>query len=167
MSHLNTFLKVLQKVGYPNPSVPTYAKITDYDLDDLFQDLVDEVGVEKADDFVSKALQSLSDGDKGIFVNLDEVNATGAYAHLIIHESRIDFDESNDAAMITWSWGDSRIATVDENGQDEWKTIQEAWQDVDMGDWGDFDSFIDEIKEVLNKKVYENCGFNLWFENET
>jgi hypothetical protein len=36
-----------------------------------------------------------------------------------------------------------------------------------MGDWGDFDSFIDEIKEVLNKKVYENCGFNLWFENET
>ena len=39
MSHLNTFLKVLQKVGYPNPSVPTYAKITDYDLDDLGDDL--------------------------------------------------------------------------------------------------------------------------------
>jgi hypothetical protein len=38
MSHLNTFLKVLQKIGYPNPSVPTYAKITDYDLDEVVED---------------------------------------------------------------------------------------------------------------------------------
>ena len=71
MSQLNTFLKVLKKVGYPNPSVPTYAKIVNYDLEFLFNDLITEVGDKKANEFLWNAVQSLSEGDKGIKISLD------------------------------------------------------------------------------------------------
>jgi hypothetical protein len=166
MSSLNTFLKVLQKVGYPNPSVTTYAKVADYDLNNLFNELIDEVGYEKADSFVWNAIQAISNDGKGIRVNLDKINATGAYAYLTVVQSRIDLEESDNSALISWSWGENKIANVDEDGNDDWKTIEEMWEEVDMGDWGDFDNFIDEIKDEVNEVVYQNCGFYLWFDNE-
>lgn len=166
MSQLNTFLKVLRKVGYPNPSLVTYAKAVEYDLDMLFDNLIDEVGYDKANDFVWNALQSLSEGDRGIKVNLDDVNATGAYAYVIISQSRIDLEESDNSTLVSWSWGDSKIANVDDEGNDVWKTIEDTWEDIDMGDWGDFENFIDEIKEKLNNEIYKNCGFFIWFDQQ-
>lgn len=166
MSQLNTFLKVLRKVGYPNPSLTTYAKAVEYDLDKLFDNLIDEVGYDKANDFVWNALQSLSEGDRGIKVNLDDVNAPGAYAYVIISQSRIDLEESDNSALVSWSWGETRIANVDDEGNDDWKTIEEIWEDMDMGEWGDFDNFLDEIKEKFNDYVYKNCGFFIWFDHQ-
>jgi hypothetical protein len=166
MSDLNRFLKVLQKVGYPNSSLTTYAKIVDYDLEDLFEDLIEEVGEDKANEFVWNALMAMYEGDKGIRINLDVVNATGAYAYFKVSSSRIDLEESHDSTLVVWSWGDSHIATVDEDGQDEWKTIQEAWEDIGMGEWGDFDNFIDEVKEEVNTVIHQNCGFYVWFDTE-
>jgi hypothetical protein len=81
-------------------------------------------------------------------------------------QSRIDLEESDNSALVSWSWGETRIANVDEDGNDDWKTIEEMWEEVDMGDWGDFDNFIDEIKDEVNEVVYQNCGFYLWFDNE-
>ena len=166
ISDVNRFLKVLQKIGYPNPSIPLYAKLSGYDLDKLFDDLIDEIGYEKADNFVWNALQSLSDGDKGIRIDLNTVNANGAYAYLIISQARIDLEESDNSAMISWSWGESRIATADEEGNDVWTTIEDIWEDIDMGELDDFENFINEIKETSSLKVYQNCGFNIWFENK-
>jgi hypothetical protein len=122
-----------------------YAKLSGYDLDKLFDDLIDEIGYEKADNFVWNALQSLSDGDKGIRIDLNTVNANGAYAYLIISQARIDLEESDNSAMISWSWGESRIATADEEGNDVWTTIEDIWEDIDMGELDDFENFINEI----------------------
>jgi hypothetical protein len=44
MSNLNRFLKVLNKVGYPNPDLDSIVRMTDYNLEDFLPDLVDEVG---------------------------------------------------------------------------------------------------------------------------
>lgn len=161
MNNVTRFLKVLQKIGYPNSSVPMYAKLSDYDLDDFLTDLTEEIGVPKSNDFVLKALHSLYEGDKGIRVDLDVINAVGAYAYIMITDPIIDLDESSVAVPISWKWGDTHIATVDENSQDEWKTITEAWEDVDMGEWNEFDNFIDEIKDEINEKIYNNCGFSI------
>ncbi len=59
MSDLNRFLKVLNKVGYPNPDVQSIAKMVDYNLEEFLPDLVSEIGQEKADEFTEKALSFL------------------------------------------------------------------------------------------------------------
>ena len=57
MSELNRFLKVLNKVGYPNPDTATIAKMIGYNLDNFLTELVGEIGEEQSDDFVSKTIK--------------------------------------------------------------------------------------------------------------
>ena len=53
MSDLKTFLKVSQKLGYPNPSPDSLviANSIDYTLNNLLEDLITEVGKEKSNEF--------------------------------------------------------------------------------------------------------------------
>ena len=44
MSDLVPFLKLLTKVGYPNPEIQTIAKMADYNLEEFLPDLVAELG---------------------------------------------------------------------------------------------------------------------------
>ena len=66
MSNLNRFLKVLNKVGYPNPDLDSIVRMVDYNLEDFLPDLVEEVGEEGADDFIERAIGKVYNGDKGI-----------------------------------------------------------------------------------------------------
>ena len=70
MSDLKTFLKVLSKVGYPNPNVDSIAQMVSYNLEEFLPDLVAEIGEDGANDFVEKALDKLSDGTKEIKINI-------------------------------------------------------------------------------------------------
>ena len=162
MSHIKSFLKVLQNEGYPNPETLTYAKLVSYDLDNFLLDLVKEVGLEKADEFVLKALKSLSDGNKGIRVDLSELSEPGDFVYVIIDESRIDFDEFEDTALVNWSWGDSQITTT----KNRKRTIEQVWEDIGIGEWGEMYDFIRDIKSKLEDIIHKNCGFHVWFENE-
>ena len=49
------------------------------------------------------------------------------------------------------------------HGEEEWKTIEETYNDIDFGDWGEFDDFIDDIKTKFSFFMYNNCGFHVWF----
>ena len=60
MSDLKRFLKVLSKVGYPNPNLVSIAKHVDYNLEDFLPDLVAELGEQKADEFTEKTLNKMS-----------------------------------------------------------------------------------------------------------
>ena len=44
MNDLNRFLKVMTKMGYPNPNTESIARSMDYDLDDFIPNLVEEFG---------------------------------------------------------------------------------------------------------------------------
>ena len=61
MSQLKTFLKVVQKLGYPNPSPDSLviANSINYNLNNFIEDLILEVGEEKAYEFVNKTFSSL------------------------------------------------------------------------------------------------------------
>jgi len=63
MSNLNRFLKVLNKVGYPNPDLDSIIRMVDYNLEDFLPDLVEEVGEEGADDFIERAISKVYNGD--------------------------------------------------------------------------------------------------------
>ena len=164
MSNLNTFLRVMNKMGYPNPSTKSIANSIDYDLDNFLPDLVEEVGEIKADEFTEKALSKLSEDGKGIRVPLDDENHN--YIYLEIHQSRINLDETEDAVLIDWSWGDNVLTGVDENGEEYDSNMDEIYENMGMGEWGEFDEMIDNIRDVCYEHIRNNCGFGIWFDRQ-
>jgi hypothetical protein len=162
MSELNRFLKVMNRMGYPNPSTITIARSMDYDLDMLLTDLVDEVGEERAEEFTENALEKLSEDGKGIRIPL----GNDRYIYLQIFQSRIDLDEMETSVLIDWSWGDSKLTGVNEDGNEYDATIEELYDNIGMGDWGEWDEMVDEIKEMAYDHIKLNCGFGIWFDRK-
>jgi hypothetical protein len=163
MTQLNIFLKVLQKEGYPNPKIQSIAKMLDYNLEDFLPDLVAEIGEEKADEFTEKALNKLST-EKGIKVQ--DLDDPEQYAYIILHNPRLDLDNDETTVLCDWNWGDTNIFYRDDDGNESYKTIPEIADEVGMGDWADFDEMVDDIREDLNKFVYKNCGFGIWWDDQ-
>jgi hypothetical protein len=164
MSNLNTFLRVMNKMGYPNPSTKSIANSIDYDLDNFLPDLVEEVGEIKADEFTEKALSKLSEDGKGIRVPLDDENHN--YIYLEIHQSRIDLDETETQVLIDWSFGDNVLTGVDENGEEYDSNMDEIYENMGMGEWGEFDEMIDNIRDECYDYIRNNCGFGIWFDRQ-
>ena len=164
MSNLNTFLRVMNKMGYPNPSTKSIANSIDYDLDNFLPDLVGEVGEERADEFTEKALSKLSEDGKGIRVPLDDENHN--YIYLEIHQSRIDLDETETQVLIDWSFGDNVLTGVDENGEEYDSNMDEIYENMGMGEWGEFDEMIDNIRDECYEHIRNNCGFGIWFDRQ-
>ena len=164
MSELNKFLKVMTKMGYPNPNTSSIARSMDYDLDNLIPDLVEEFGEEGADEFTERALRKLSEDGKGIRVPLDDDNDN--YIYLYIHQSRVDLNETETQVLIDWSFGENKLTGVDENGNEYDSTLDKLYDDIGMGDWGEWDEMIDNIKSECYDYIRDNCGFGIWFDKE-
>ena len=163
MSNLKTFLKVLNKVGYPNPNVESIAKMIDYNLEEFLPDLVAEVGEEKADDFTEKALKKMSPSGGIKIGNLyDDPNQ---YAYIILHNPRLDLENDETTVLCDWSWGNTKILYQDDDGNEEYRTIEDIGSDLGMGEWGDYDELVDSIREDCNRLVFRNCGFGIWWDD--
>ena len=162
MSELNRFLKVLNKVGYPNPSIHSIAKMIDYNLEEFLPDLVAEIGEEKADEFTEKALNKMST-PKGI--RIKDKDDSKEYAYIIIHNPRLDLDNDETTVLCDWEWGDTNILSQDDDGNEIYKTIQEIGEDLGMGDWADYDELVDNIRQECNQLVFNNCGFGIWWDD--
>ena len=86
------------------------------------------------------------------------------YIYLQIYESRIDLDETESQVLINWGWGDSKLLSQDENGDDTYKTMSQIYDDVGMGEWGEWDEMVDSIKDECYDFIINNCGFGIWFD---
>jgi hypothetical protein len=115
MSELNRFLKVLNKVGYPNPDVHSIAKMIDYNLEEFLPDLVAEIGEEKADEFTEKAIKKMST-PRGI--RIQDKDDSKEYAYIIIHNPRLDLDNDETTVLCDWEWGDTNILSQDNDGNE-------------------------------------------------
>ena len=163
MSNLKTFLKVLKKVGYPNPDIQSIAKMIGYDIQEFLPDLVAEIGEEKADEFTENALNKMSTSDG---IRVQDKDDPEQYAYIILHNPRLDLDNDETTVLCDWSWGDTNIFFKDDDGNDSYKTIQEIGEDIGMGDWADYDEMVDEIKEDCNRLVFNDCGFGIWWDDQ-
>ena len=163
MSNLKTFLKVLSKVGYPNPDIQSIAKMIDYNLEEFLPDLVAEIGEEKSDEFTEKALNKISTSDGIRISNLyDDSNQ---YAYIKIYNPRLDLENDETTVLCDWSWGETKILYQDDDGTETYKTIQEIGEDLGIGEWSDYDELVDGIKDDCNKLVFSNCGFGIWWDD--
>jgi hypothetical protein len=162
MSELNRFLKVLNKVGYPNPSIHSIAKMIDYNLEEFLPDLVAEIGEQKADEFTEKALNKISTSD-GIRIQDDD--DPEQFAYIKLHNPRLDLENDEGTVLCNWTWGDTNIFFRDDDGNESYKTIQEIGEELGMGDWADYDEMVDDIREDCNRLVFKNCGFGIWWDD--
>lgn len=162
MSSLKSFLKVLTKVGYPNPDLQSIAKMVDYNLENFLPDLVSEIGEVKAEEFTEKALNKIST-EKGIKVQ--DLDDPEQYAYIKLLNPRLDLENDETTLLCDWAWGDSHIFFRDDDGNESYKTIQEIGNELGMGDWSDYDDLIDDIKNDCFDIVNKNCGFGIWWDD--
>lgn len=162
MSELKTFLKVLSKVGYPNPNIVSISKMADYNLTEFLPDLVNEIGEEKSDEFTEKAIQKISPKDG---IRIQDKDDPEQYAYIKLLNPRLDLDNDETTVLCDWSWGKTNIFFQDDDGNESYKTIDEIGEELGMGDWGDFDEMVDEIKEECSQLVFNNCGFGVWWDD--
>ena len=164
MSNLKTFLNVLSKSGgYPNPDIQSIAKMIGYNLDELLKDLVKEIGEDKANEFVQKAVQKMSKGDG---VKMQDLDDPEQFANIHLIDPHVDLTNDETTVLSDWGWGDTNIFFKDDDGNDSYKTIQEIGEDIGMGDWADYDEMVDDIKEDCNKLVFSHCGFGIWWDDQ-
>lgn len=164
MSNLNTFLKVLQKVGYPNPDLLSISRMAGYDLNKLLPDLVDEIGEEGANNFTKKALEKLSDGDKGIKVIIND-GEWDEYAYIKIYKTTVDLDNDEYTVLCDWDWGDSKVLTSDENDNEVYTSMDKLLDVLGMGEWAEYEELSNHIKSLCNQLLYQHCGFGIWWGN--
>ena len=162
MSNLNRFLKVLQKVGYPNPDIQSIAKMVDYNLEEFLPDMVAEIGEEKTNEFAENAIKKMSTSNG---VRIQDEDDSEQYAYIHILNPHVDFDSDETTVTSDWAWGDTNIFYRDDDGNETYKTIQEIGDEIGMGEWADFDEMVDDIREDCNKLVYKNCGFGIWWDD--
>ena len=166
MSKLKIFLKVAQKLGYPNPYPDslTIAKSIDYNLRFLIDDLITEIGQLKTDEFIEKTFSKLGlMSSPGLKVDMeDDVGGEpGSYVHLIINSFDIgEGDEHYEEVWIHYSWGDSLF--IDDEGG---KTLEDIRGDVDMGDWGEYDEFMDTVQYECQQVIFKKTGITIHFDS--
>ena len=165
MSNLNRFLKVLNKVGYPNPDLDSIIRMVDYNLEDFLPDLVEEVGEEGADDFIERAISKVYNGDKGIRVTVNDGDY-GEYAYIKLENPHVSLENDDTTVLSRWSWGDTKILTTGEDGEETYKTMEQISDETDMGDWGEYEELVEYIKSNCNDFMYRNCGFGIWWDGQ-
>jgi hypothetical protein len=163
MSNLKTFLKVLSKVGYPNPQVTDIARMVGYNLEDFLPDLVAEIGEEKADEFTENAISKISTNHT---IKISDLYGDSTqYAYINLYNPRIDLDNDETTVLCNWNWGETQILHQDEDGNETYKTIDEISEDLGIGDWAEYDELVDNIKDDCSDIIYYNCGFGIWFDD--
>lgn len=164
MSNLKTFLKALHKSGYPNPTpdVPTIAKMVDYPVHFFFKDLIGNTGVEGANDFVEKTFSKLGLMGEGMKVDLsDSVGEEGSYIYLIINGFDIVMDEEDEPVWIHYTWGNSHLIH-----DGEVKTIDDIYDEVDLGTMGEYRDFIDDIQYECIHQIFIKTGLIIHFDSQ-
>ena len=159
--NIKSFLKILEKVGYPNPKIVSISDMVDYNLDTFLFDLKNEIGEEGVVDFCDKAIEKLSDG-KAIKVDLE----TDGQEYVLVNVFPLyyDEDEAENDVISRVEFVDSKILSVDEDGKDVYKTIPEIQDDVSIGDWAEYDEMMDHIKMKVYNYIFSRCGFGIWIE---
>jgi hypothetical protein len=166
MSNLKTFLKVAQKLGYPNPSPNSLviANSINYNLNNFIEDLILEVGQERANEFVDKTFSSLgATYSPGIKIDLsDRLGETGSYIYLIING--FDFAEGDgefEEVWIHYTWGDAMLI---HDGEE--KTLEDIYDEVDLGTMGEYDELIDDIQYECIQDIFKKTGLIIHFDSQ-
>lgn len=156
-------LKMLSKLGYgyPTDKLGFVINSMGYDTDSILGDMIKALGEDGAYKFIDKTLETLSDGDKGIKIDLKSHYDNDSWVYLKIKNYRIDLEETEECILINYEWGDSRIEHPEDGTV---KTIEEIYNEVDMGDWSDWDQFISDVQDAASFQITRKTGLCFWWD---
>ena len=164
--NFKSYLKYLKSIDYPNQTenILSVSNYIGYSPDEFQNDLLANLGVVGTADFVERTFSKLglmsSPGYKVMF-NYDN----GDYVHLIIHSiDIIQNDEDGELPFHVWinySWGDSRLVWGED---DEHVTLEDAYEEVGLGEIGEWDELIDSIQDDVKYEVYKQTEFMIHFD---
>ena len=165
MTNLITFLKILEKTGYPSTStyVTTVAKMVNYPLGAHFlKDLLDEVGYDKTVEFVENTFSKLGAmSSPGLKIDLSNtVGETGSYMYLIINGVNLAHREDDTLEVwVNYSFGKHQLIH-----DGEIKTLDDIYEDVGLGEMGEWDDLFNSIKEECIDYLFLTTGFTTHFD---
>jgi len=158
---IKRLLKYFAKHGYPGPDTLKMMEYMGYDDEEFLHDLVEELGQEGAMEFVSKTFGKLSSTSEiSIKVDLSNVMGDGSWVYLDIYRFFIDLDEEYSDVLIHYGWGDSFIIDPIDGSE---TTIEQMSDEVDMGEMGEWEDFMDSIRSECYTHIKSYCGFGIWY----
>jgi len=157
MEKIELFLKYLAKTNYPSTETTVIADIIDYNLDDFLMDLKNKLGQEGVDNFCKKTIDKLG-GSERIKIEF------GNEEYVIIKIEVLGYDEDEYQSDIGANVEilDSKILTVDDDGNEFYTTTDEIRYEADMGDWSEYDEMMDFIRQQIYNYIFYRCGFGIW-----
>jgi hypothetical protein len=166
--NLTSYLKLLSKIDYPNQSesLSNISKAVDYTPYLFNENLLDTLGVIGVTDFVGKTFSKMGAMSKpGFKVDLDDVGEDGSYIYLIIDSYKIIQNNEEGyfpfEVWINYSWGDNQLIH-DGTGL----TLDEIYDEVGLGEVGEYDELLDNIKDNVSYKVFSQTGFEIHFDGQ-
>ena len=166
------YLKFLKSIDYPNQTenLLSVSKYVDYTPHEFQKDLVLNLGVSGTTNFIQQTFSKLGlMSSPGFKVMLNYGN--GDYVYLIINS--FDMIETGPNSFrnqyrllflveVDYSWGDSGIVW----GEDyERITIEDAYEEVGLGEMGEWDELIELIQDDVKLEVYKQTGFMIYFDS--
>ena len=161
MSELKSFLKVLEKYNYPNSKVdvPRLARLSGYNLSSFVEDLEGTIGTQKTFDFIQNTFSKIGlTHDPGLRINLDDyAGDIGSYVYLIVNDFDIIESPEGPEVWLNYSYGDNSII---HDGKS--RTIPDMYEDVGLGDLGEWDEFLDVLGDACSHQLHDKTGFNIY-----
>jgi len=166
------YLKFLKSIDYPNQTenLLSVSKYVDYTPHEFQKDLVLNLGVSGTTNFIQQTFSKLGlMSSPGFKVMLNYGN--GDYVYLIINSFDIvEFDKNSFrnpyrlpwSVEVDYSWGDSGIVWGEDN---ERITIEDAYDEVGLGEMGEWDELIELIQDDVKVEVYKQTGFMIYFDS--
>lgn len=162
MNKFKFLLKVLSTQGYPNPKLRSIKKALGYNGEDFLIDLTSELGIKKAEEFIRKTLEKLSEPNTQDYtIKVPLKGYVDSFVELIIYDFYIDDEESETDIIINYGFGDSRIVHP---GDGVAKTLDDISDEADMGNWADYQDFLDDIRGNIYDYIANRCGFGVWYQ---
>lgn len=165
--NFKSYLKYLNTIDYPKQTenLLEVSRYLSYGPEEFQNDLLSNLGVVGTADFVGKTFKKLGlMSSPGYKVNVETTGEKGSYVHLIVNSFEIiETNEEGELPFHVWinySWGENEIIHDGES-----LTIDDIYEDVGMGDWSEWDEFMDSIQDDVKYEVYKQTEFFLHFDS--
>jgi hypothetical protein len=132
---------------------------------EFLKDLLDEVGTDKTFEFVRNTFSELGAmSSPGLKIDLSNtVGETGSYMYLIINGVNLAHREDDTLEVwVNYSFGKHQLIH-----DGEIKTLDDIYEDVGLGEMGEWDDLFNSIKEECIDYLFLTTGFITHFDYQT
>lgn len=151
--------KGLKIINYPSPETSNLFTTLNYDKDHFLSDLLDKFGEEGREKFIKFAIKSRINSENGIKIPIDSHDEN---SYVVLRIKKITHI-SDDTVSVDGDIIDSHIKSYE---SDEYHTISEIRDNIDMSEWNEYVEFLDGIYRDIGDYFKDNFGFYLWLEND-